>query len=962
MRQQITVRGARENNLKNVTVDIPRDKLIVLTGLSGSGKSSLAFDTLYAEGQRRFMESLSSFARRFVQQLKKPKVEAVLGLSPVISIEQKTVNKNPRSTIGTMTDIGDYLRLLYCAVGEARCLYCDRTVSIRSAHHITEHILSLPDGTHIEICAPTFPVYGENATFLWGEVRGLGCRRVRVNGQVRDLSDETDENDEWKASAPNIEVIVDTFVVKRGIEKQVLAAVNSALKMGDGFLRVRLGNGPKMNVNETAFFNAFACPEHQLTMGELEPWYFSFNEADSACRTCSGLGTYLQVHLGLLVPDPSRSILGEAFVREAFNYDKNNWDGRMMYSLSQRFNFSLDTPFGELPENIRDMLFHGTHGEKILMLQTPGGTTGDKQVGKEWAFDGVANRIERRYREYRRQGTAHGGMEDYLRKVMVEKTCPDCLGTRLKRQRLRVQVGGKNIYELGQMPFEDLLMHLYALPPSARNRDAGAHVGKEVTSRLELLVGIGLDYLNLNRRSGTLSGGESQRIRLSTQISSELIGMLYVLDEPSIGLHPKDNQKLIHTLRQLRDVGNTVIVVEHDEDTIRAADHVIEVGPGPGVHGGQIVAQGSPEELMNHADSLTGAFLAGRRQIDVPHRRRPQKAGQLVVRGARENNLQNVTVNVPLGVLVAVTGASGSGKSTLVNEILYKKLYNALHDSRVLPGAHDAVDGIELIGDVIQIDQAPIGRSPRSNPATYIGFYDDIRTLFSQTPEALARGYTASRFSFNVKGGRCEECAGEGQITTTLHFMPDVETPCPVCKGTRYHADTLEILYNGKSIADVLEMSIEEGATFFADQKRIARRLEILNELGLGYLTLGHPAPTLSGGEAQRVKLAAELGKLKKGARNFYVLDEPTTGLHIADIARLLDCLNRLVNAGNTVLVIEHHLDVIKSADYVLDLGPDGGRRGGEIVAVGTPEEIARCERSYTGRFLAPLLKRAEKI
>jgi excinuclease ABC subunit A len=947
MRQAISIRGAKENNLKNVSVDIPRDKLVVLTGLSGSGKSSLAFDTLYAEGQRRYMESLSTWAKRFVQQLKKPNVEAVLGLSPVISIEQKTINKNPRSTIGTMTDIGDYLRLLYASIGTARCLHCEREVPVKSAYHIAEHILTLPAGATVEICAPVFPVYGEDYAYLFAEIRTHGCRRLRIDGVLHDISEDIEVDE---AAPHDLEVLVDTFTVKPSIEKQLKAGIEAALKLGEGYLRLRCDQAT------AAFFKGFACPEHHLTMGELEPWYFSFNESSSACVTCSGLGTYLQVHTGLLVPDRSRSILGGAFVPEAFRFSKDSWGGRMMYSLSQRYGFSLDAPFAELPEEIQEILFYGTKGEKITMLAVPGGVGGEKQIGREWRWEGIANDIERHYRHYRQKQTAHSHMEDYLRKVMVEKTCPECQGTRLKRQRLRVTLGGKHIHEVGQGTLEEARDFLQSLPLGARNTEAGEHIRKEIIGRLELLIDIGLDYLSLNRRAGTLSGGESQRIRLSTQISSELIGMLYVLDEPSIGLHPKDNEKLIATLRRLRDIGNTVIVVEHDEDTIRAADHVIEIGPGPGLHGGEVVATGTIKELMKDNASLTGAFLSGRRAIDVPHRRRPAKAGHLVVRNPRENNLKGMDVAVPLGVLVAVTGASGSGKSTLVNDILFKKLYNVLHDSRVLPGAHDGVDGIDLVGDVIEIDQAPIGRSSRSNPATYIGFYDDIRTLFAATEEAKARGYTPSRFSFNVKGGRCEECSGEGMITTTMHFMPDVEAPCPTCKGQRYNAETLEVTFRGKTIAEVLAMSIEEGASFFEEQKKIAHKLRIMTDLGLGYLTLGHPAPILSGGEAQRVKLASELGKIKRGGRNVYILDEPTTGLHLADIQKLLDCLNRLVDAGNTVLVIEHHLDVIKTADWIIDLGPEGGKRGGEIVAEGTPETVARNPRSHTGRFLAPLL------
>lgn len=952
MRQFISIKGAKENNLQSVDVDIPRDKLVVLTGLSGSGKSSLAFDTLYAEGQRRFMESLSAWARRFVQQQKKPKVDSILGLSPVISIEQKTITKNPRSTVGTMTDIYDYLRLLYASIGESTCLFCEKKTPIKSTYQITEHVLSLPEGTTIEICAPVFKVYGEDYNYLFNEIRTQGCRRVRVDDAVLDISDDV-ELDE--AATYKIEAIVDKFVVKRAIQKQLIVAVNNALKMGDGYLRIRIGNADKMNVDEKAFFAPFACPEHHLTMGELEAWYFSFNEPSSACPTCSGLGTYLKVHLGLLVPDRTRSIRGGAFVPEAFKFDKDTYAGRQMYAMSLKYDFSLDVPFSELSPEVQDLLFYGSKGEKITLVEVPG-AKGKDYIGKQFPFGGIANDIERHYRNYRKRQVASSGMEDYLRKVMVEHDCPDCKGYRLKPQRLHVTLGGKHIHELGLMPFEELAAFLEALPTGTRNTEAGDQIKREIITRLELLVGIGLDYLSLGRRSGTLSGGESQRIRLSTQISSELMGMLYVLDEPSIGLHPKDNKKLIATLRQLRDIGNTVIVVEHDEDTIRAADHVIEIGPGPGIHGGTVVSQGTPEEIIEDTNSLTGSFLSGRRRIEPPTVRREPKNGHLTVRGARENNLRNVNVAIPLGILVCITGASGSGKSTLINDILYKKLYATLHDSRVLPGEHDDVEGISQIGDVIEIDQSPIGRSPRSNPATYIGFYDDIRNLYTATEESQMRGYTMGRFSFNVKGGRCEECAGEGIITTSLNFMPDVETLCPACKGGRYNAETLEVTYKGKNIAEVLEMSIEEGATFFADHKKISHKLSVLSELGLGYLTLGHSAPTLSGGEAQRVKLADELSKVKRGGRNLYILDEPTTGLHLADIQRLLDCLNRLVNAGNSVILIEHHLDVIKTSDWVIDLGPDGGKRGGLVIAQGTPEDIAKTPGSHTGRFLSQVL------
>lgn len=955
MRKFITIKGAREHNLKNVTLDIPRDKFVVFTGLSGSGKSSLAFDTLYAEGQRRFMESLSAWTRRFVQQQPKPKVEAVLGLSPVISIEQKTVNKNPRSTVGTMTDLSDYLRLLFASVGVARCLFCDQEAPIRSVARLCEHILSLPDGTKIEVCAPLQKLFGEEYSALFDEIRPQGVRYVRVDGAVCDMA-EAMELDEDRTYV--LEAIADRFVIRRDIEKQLANAVSMASKIGDGYVRIHLPEAD--DATARAFHDGFSCPEHRLTLTEPGPWSFSFNEPESACRTCSGLGTYLQVHLGLLVPDPRRSLLNGAFVREAFQYSPDSWAGRMVYTLTQRYNFSLETPFEQLTPEVQDILFHGTKGEKMELLQPPKGKT-DRNIGKMFTFDGFANQIERNYRNYRKRGESHSGMEDYLRKVMVEKECPECRGGRLRPPRLRVSVGGSNIYELGQLTLEELSDFLSDFAQtgmaSVRNAEAGRQIIHEIVTRLQLLIGIGLDYLGLNRRAATLSGGESQRIRLSTQISSELMGMLYVLDEPSIGLHPKDNDKLIATLRQLRDIGNTVIVVEHDEETIRAADYIVEMGPGPGAHGGEVVAHGSVDDLIAEPASLTGAFLSGRRCIEVPHRFRPRKAGELRIRGARENNLNHIDVSIPLGVLVSVTGASGSGKSTLINDILVKKVYSVLHDSRVLSGAHDDIDGIELIGDVINIDQSPIGRSSRSNPATYIGFYDNIRNIFTATEEARLRGYGPGRFSFNVKGGRCEDCSGEGTVTTSLNFMPDVEAICPACKGARFNAETLEVTFQGKNIAETLDLSVEEALSFFAAQKPIAHKLRVLDELGLGYITLGQAAPTLSGGEAQRVKLANELGKIKKGSRNLYILDEPTTGLHLADIERLLECLQRLVNAGNTVVVIEHHLDVIKSSDWIIDLGPDGGKHGGRVMATGTPLEVARCEASHTARYLRPLLE-----
>jgi len=940
VRTTIAIHGARQHNLRNVDLEIPRDRLTVFTGVSGSGKSSLAFDTIYAEGQRRYLESLSSFARGFVEQVRRPDVDFIHGLSPVVSIGQKTVTTNPRSTVGTMTDIAGYLNLLFATLGAAHCPFCGGEVPVRSRQQIVEQVMALPDGTAVELRAPIFPVYGEDLAFLFSEVRRKGCRRVVLDGrEVLDISTETEPD---VALGRRMEAVVDGFVIRRGIEKQLAAAVDNALLIGERFLGVH-AEGRALD---------FGCPEHRLLMGDLGSAHFMFNDPVSACRTCLGLGTYLQVHPDLLVPDRDRSIAGGAFVPEAFRYNRDTWDGRIMYSLARHYGFSLEAPFRELPPNVVDVLFRGTHGEKFPLRIPEGGKPDDRSAGREFRFDGIMSRIERQYRRYRQQQVAHSAMEAYLEKVMVEHRCPDCGGARLRPQRLLVTVGGRNIHEVGGLHFSELREWLRGVPLTGARREAGRQVVQEMAGRLDLLLGIGLDYLNLGRRSSTLSGGESQRIRLSTQIGSGLMGMLYVLDEPSIGLHPKDNAKMIATLRRLRDLGNTVIVVEHDEDTIAAADHVVEMGPGAGVHGGHVVAQGSYEEILGHPESLTGQFLSGRQRIDLPARRRPPAGPGLTIRGARENNLKGIDVAIPLGVLVCITGASGSGKSTLVGDILHKRLCALLYDSRILPGDHDGIDGAEHVRSVVNIDQSPIGRSSRSNPATYTGFYDHIRRLFAETPEAKARDYSPARFSFNVKGGRCEECQGEGTVTTHLAFMPDVEVPCEACKGARYNAETLEIAYRGRNIAEVLDLSIEEGVRFFADQPAIRRKMGLLHELGLGYLTLGQSATTLSGGEAQRVKLADELGKLKRGGGTLYILDEPTTGLHLADVRRLLECLQRLVEAGHTVVVIEHQMDVIKVADHVIDLGPDGGHAGGEVVVCGTPEEVAACPRSHTGRYL----------
>jgi len=952
-RTTIAVQGARVHNLKNISVEIPRDKLIVVTGLSGSGKSSLAFDTIYAEGQRRYMESLSSYAKRFVAQVAKPDVDFVFGLSPVISIEQKTIASNPRSTVGTMTDIASYLNLLFATIGEPHCPRTGELTPSRTASQILEAILSLPVGAEIELHAPVFKVYGEELVFVFTELRKKGCRRLIIDGRLVDISEHV-ELDESKVR--HMDAVVDRLVVNPRHEKAIKAAIAATLLVGDGLLQAQVVKGANKSESER-FYQGLCSATHHFVYGDIQPEYFMFNNPESACRTCGGLGVHKLTHPELLVPDPKRSIRGGCFVREAFKYNPDTWDGRVMYSLAKALSFSLDTTWEKLPEPVRQAILNGI--DQKIVLSAPPETKGsrDDWEGKEVGFGGIARRIERRYRRYRQKGEANSGMEAWLDNVMVEHTCPDCNGARVRATRLLFTIAGKTIHEFGQLNFDELHAFLGTVKPSGRGADAGRQVLREIRGRLELLLGIGLDYLNFNRRSGTLSGGESQRIRLSTQIGSGLMGMLYVLDEPSIGLHPKDNMKMIATLESLRDIGNTVIVVEHDEDTIRAADHLVEMGPGPGVHGGKVVVQGTIDDVLACEASPTGQFLSGKRSIATPKQRRKGNGKTLAVRGARENNLKAINVTFPLGKLVAITGASGSGKSTLVNEVLYKALWKRLVDTRTLPGEHDGVDGVEHVHKVVSIDQSPIGRNSRSNPATYVGFYDAIRDLFTETPLSVERGYKAGRFSFNVKGGRCEECQGEGVITTQLYFMPDVEVTCGACKGARFNSETLEVTLRGKTIDDVLNMSVEEGTVFFADEPVIGKKIEVLNDLGLGYLTLGQSANTLSGGEAQRIKIATELSKLQRSKHTMYILDEPTTGLHLADVQRLLESLNRLVDAGHTVLLIEHHLDVIKTADYVIDLGPEGGHGGGELVVAGTPEEVAACKVSYTGSFLKAHLR-----
>jgi excinuclease ABC subunit A len=965
-RTTIAVQGARVHNLKNISVEIPRDKLTVVTGLSGSGKSSLAFDTIYAEGQRRYMESLSSFARRFVAQVGKPDVDFVYGLSPVISIEQKTLTSNPRSTVGTMTDIASYLNLLFATSAEARCPRTNEPVPIRSASQILEAILSLPEGAQIELRAPVFRYYGEDLDVVFTDVRKKGVRRLIVDGREIDLAEPIDLDED---AVRHMDAIVDRFIVSRKHEKAIKAGIAATLLVGDGLLQAHVAAGASKA--ETArFYESAVSRTHHLVYGDIGPDYFMFNNPESACRTCGGLGVDKLTHPELLIPDPQRSIAGGCFIREAFKYNPDTWDGRVMYTLSVELGFSLDTPWQDLPEATRHALLYGID-RKIRMRLPPEGKVKREDWEKhEIAFHGIARRIERWYRRYRQRGDTSSRMEEWLDKVMVEHTCPDCHGARVRATRLLFTLGGqtgvrrgsdpslgKTIFDLGQLHFDELHTFLGTVKPAGRGADAAKQVVRELRARLELLLGIGLDYLSLNRRSGTLSGGESQRIRLSTQIGSGLMGMLYVLDEPSIGLHPKDNAKMIATLERLRDIGNTVIVVEHDEDTIRAADHLVEMGPGPGVHGGEVVVEGTIDDILRCRQSPTGQYLSGQREIETPVRRRNGNGKALVVRGARENNLKSIDVTFPLGRLVAITGASGSGKSTLVNEILYKVLWKHLVDTRSLPGEHDTVEGVEHVRRVVNIDQTPIGRNSRSNPATYVGFYDTIRDLFTAAPLSKEREYKPGRFSFNVKGGRCEECQGEGTIRTQLYFMPDVEVTCAACKGARFNSETLEVTLRGKTIDDVLNMSVEEGVAFFAEDSTVRRKIQVLNDLGLGYLTLGQSATTLSGGEAQRVKIATELSTLQKSKHTVYILDEPTTGLHLADIERLLASLNTLVDAGHTVILIEHHLDVIKTADHVIDLGPEGGHAGGEVVVTGTPEQIVASKRSYTGKFLKAHLR-----
>ena len=936
---KIVVHGAREHNLKNIDVTIPRDKLVVLTGLSGSGKSSLAFDTIYAEGQRRYVESLSSYARMFLGQMEKPDVDMIDGLSPAISIDQKTTSKNPRSTVGTVTEIYDYLRLLYARIGIPHCPICGREIKQQTIDQIVDQVLSLPEKTRIQILAPV--VRGRKGEHVkeFEAARKSGFVRARVDGLVYDLNEKIQLEKNRKHT---IEIIVDRLVIKPDIRSRLADSIETASGLTGGVVIINVIDG-----EDITFSQNYACPEHGVSVEELTPRMFSFNNPFGACKKCTGLGVFMKIDPELIIPDKRLSINKGGLKASGWAMEGSTIAAMYMKGLAEHYHFSLDTPLGELPEEIIDILLYGTKGEKIRLRRESEYGSGSYTA----PFEGVINNLERRFRE-----TSSSWIKEEIEAYMSAVPCDECHGQRLSPESLAVTVGGINISAFCDKSVTEALEFVDALELNDREKMIAAPILKEIKSRLGFLQSVGLEYLTLSRASGTLSGGESQRIRLATQIGSSLMGVLYILDEPSIGLHQRDNHKLLNTLKNLRDLGNTVIVVEHDEDTMREADFLVDIGPGAGVHGGEVVFAGPPREIESCEASLTGQYLSGRRKVEVPEKRRKGNGKFLEIRGAQQNNLKNVNVKIPLGEFVCVTGVSGSGKSSLINEILYKKLAAELNRAHAHPGKHKEIRGLEHLDKVIQIDQSPIGRTPRSNPATYTGLFNDIRELFASTQDAKMRGFNASRFSFNVKGGRCEACQGDGIIRIEMHFLPDVYVPCDVCKGHRYNRETLEVKYKGKSIYDVLEMTVEEALDFFRDIPKLARKLQTVYDVGLGYVKVGQPATTLSGGEAQRVKLATELSKRSTG-RTIYILDEPTTGLHIADVHRLIDVLQRLVDGGNTVVVIEHNLDVIKTADHIIDLGPEGGDGGGAIVCTGTPEEVAACGASYTGRYLKRMLE-----
>ena len=941
MNKNIIVKGAREHNLKNIDIEIPRDKLVVFTGLSGSGKSSLAFDTIYAEGQRRYVESLSSYARMFLGQMDKPDVDYIEGLSPAISIDQKTTSKNPRSTVGTVTEIYDYLRLLWARIGIPHCPICHREITRQTVDQIVDTIMQLPEKARIQLLAPV--VRGKKGEFVkeLNDIRKQGFVRCRIDGETVDLQDEIKLS---KTKKHNIEVVVDRLVIKSDIKPRLTDSVETATKLSDGLLIVDI-----VGDREELFSLNYACPEHNVSIEEMSPRAFSFNNPFGACTKCDGLGTFKEVDPQLIIPDKKMSINQGAIKASGWNVAEGSSIARMyMEGLSKEYGFSLDMPVEMLSEEALNAILYGTNGKKIKLNRVTSYGSGT-YMGD---FEGIVNNLNRRYAE-----TTSDYSRASIEESMRECECSECKGSRLKHEALAVTVGGKNIYEFCTMPINEELEFIENLQLTEKEKMIGSLVIKEIKERLNFLNSVGLDYLSLSRESATLSGGEAQRIRLATQIGSSLMGVLYILDEPSIGLHQRDNDKLLDTLRHLRDIGNTLIVVEHDEDTMRAADFLVDIGPGAGVHGGELIAAGTPEQVMANENSITGQYLSGKRSIPVPKKRRAGNGKKITVFGANENNLNNIDVEIPLGKFVAVTGVSGSGKSSLVNEILYKHLCNELNHSKKHTGKFSSIKGVDALDKVIDIDQSPIGRTPRSNPATYTGVFNDIRELYASTPDSKAKGYGANRFSFNVKGGRCEACQGDGIVKIEMHFLADVYVPCEVCSGMRYNRETLEVRFKGKNIYDVLEMTVDEALDFFSSQPKIARKLKTLSDVGLGYVKLGQSATTLSGGEAQRVKLACELSKRSTG-KTFYILDEPTTGLHTADVSRLLDVLNALVDSGNTVLVIEHNLDVIKCADHIIDLGPEGGRGGGNIVACGTPEEIVNVESSYTGQYLKKVLNK----
>ena len=940
MLDHIYVKGARENNLKNIDIEIPRDKLVVLTGLSGSGKSSLAFDTIYAEGQRRYVESLSSYARMFLGQMEKPDVDYIDGLSPAISIDQKTTSKNPRSTVGTVTEIYDYLRLLWARVGTPHCPHCGKEIQQQTIDQIIDQVLTLPEATRIQVLSPVVRARKGEHQKIFEDARRSGYVRVRVDGSIYDLTEEIKLD---KNKKHDVEVVVDRLVIREDIARRLTDSVETASTLAGGLVVINIVGEDR----DILFSQNYACEDCGISIEELTPRMFSFNNPYGACPTCAGLGSQLKVDPALIIPDPKRSILEGAITASGWNNIKGDSISRMYFdALAKKYKFKLNTPIEDLPPEILDLILYGTKGEKLKLTYERSNGQGTLYQ----AFEGVVNNLERRYRE-----TQSDGMRRELEDCMSEHPCPDCGGRRLKKESLAVTVGDSSIDAFCQKSVVDALEFVDRLELSPQKLMIAERILKEIRERLGFLRSVGLQYLTLSRAAATLSGGESQRIRLATQIGSSLMGVLYILDEPSIGLHQRDNDMLLATMKRLRDLGNTLLVVEHDEDTMRSADYIVDIGPGAGVHGGEVVAHGTAQEVMDTPGSITGDYLSGRKKIPVPQERRAGSGKLLTIRGAAENNLDHVDVSIPLGTFTCVTGVSGSGKSSLVNEILFKRLAADLNRAKCRAGKHDSIEGEEFLDKIIDIDQSPIGRTPRSNPATYTGLFNDIRELFASTPDAKSRGYSAGRFSFNVRGGRCEACQGDGLLKIEMHFLPDIYVPCEVCKGKRYNRETLEVKYKGKNIYEVLDMTVEEALPFFEHLPRLYNKLHTLYEVGLSYVKLGQPSTTLSGGEAQRVKLATELSKRSTGS-TIYVLDEPTTGLHTADVHKLIEVLQKLVEAGNTVVVIEHNLDVIKTADYVIDLGPEGGDGGGHIVCTGTPEAVAECPESYTGQYLKRVL------